>query len=78
MGEWVEVGYKRWYYFDPTLFKEYEMDVKEPAPESLMETVKLLKQGFETNLAMLDLIKALADRVYRLEMEFLEYRVMHK
>jgi hypothetical protein len=25
MGEWVKVDYKRWYYFDPTLFEEQLM-----------------------------------------------------
>lgn len=25
MGEWVKVDYKRWYYFDPSLFKVKQM-----------------------------------------------------
>ena len=34
MGEWVKVGYKHWYYFDPSLFqkllKEEKMPIDKP------------------------------------------------
>lgn len=30
MGEWVEVGYKKYVYFDPSLFKRWAMPIDKP------------------------------------------------
>lgn len=54
-GEWVEVGYKLWYYFDPSLFARYLMitqhhldlwfEYHKPTPEQAVRFLAIREAG---------------------------------
>jgi hypothetical protein len=72
MGEWVKVGHRLWYYFDPSLFKEWTMITKEhienwftyhsPAPEQVPKYQAIREAGLKLAETIMNNTPASADQ----------------